>query len=197
MHGRGSLGSAGFGEYEPFVYVGDFHAGEMQGMGSVAFSSFDGLEWKDHYKGEFDRSLFHGHGVLTMASGERVAGYFENGFCCDGEKVSTTGEAYVGAMQRSLAHGPGVSSPEQRAGFWEESKMVSLLRECGRPLKVFVEETLVQAMGKKTFWAASAGGCVGELHDGGDLCGPGGGWQKARPRSVCERRWFYVQGRVA
>lgn len=132
MTGRGVLGSVGDDRLQPFVYVGDFHHGELQGFGSVTFLSSESDGQEEHYVGEFLSSQLHGYGVITSVSGCRVSGRFEYGFCVDGQKNQSQGHVYVGEMQRSLEHGPGIQYGDQRqAGFWLESKLATALKYSG------------------------------------------------------------------
>ncbi|CAE7865029.1 SCN2A [Symbiodinium microadriaticum] len=98
----------------------------------VTFLSSESDGQEEHYVGEFLSSQLHGYGVITSVSGCRVSGRFEYGFCVDGQKNQSQGHVYVGEMQRSLEHGPGIQYGDQRqAGFWLESKLATALKYSG------------------------------------------------------------------
>mmetsp|Transcript_67798 Transcript_67798/g.145121 ORF Transcript_67798/g.145121 Transcript_67798/m.145121 type:complete len:764 (+) Transcript_67798:49-2340(+) len=115
---------------DPFVYMGEFREGHIEGRGHVTFLQPGGLQ--DEYKGDFEKSMFHGLGSFTWASGHSLTGLFERNHCNTvGHKVYPGGQVYYGALKMDLEHGRGVlTEGDQRLmGIWNEGICVQELFE--------------------------------------------------------------------
>lgn len=135
MHGSGLLATDGGIDQEggePFVYVGEFLKGNMEGQGQITFLRKDE---QDTYHGSFLASKFHGSGDFRSASGSRLTGTFEDGFCKTGEKSYPSGHVYRGEMERDLEHGRGVLMLGEcrLIGVWRKGKCISQLTEIWMP----------------------------------------------------------------
>lgn len=125
---NGEMGCARRGD--PFVYVGDFAHGNMEGSGHVSFVTPTGLH--DQYKGEFRGSMFNGLGCFTWASGHTLTGLFADNICNRvGQKVYPGGQVYRGELQNDLEHGKGVltEGDHRIVGLWKEGRCVEELVE--------------------------------------------------------------------
>lgn len=101
---------------------------------------------QDHYKGDFQNSMFHGLGTFSWASGHSLAGLFEENFCNSvGRKVYPDGQVYTGELQMDLEHGKGVLVEAATTGAPGEShRLIGLWREGKCVEELF--ETFVPAM---------------------------------------------------
>lgn len=135
MCNRGVLASSGdlagaFGRREPFVYVGEFCQGHMEGKGHATFLVPHGRH--DQYKGELQASMFHGRGTFWWSSGHSLAGLFEENLCSRvGHKVYPGGQVYYGELQMDLEHGKGVliDGDFRLMGLWRDGCCVQELFE--------------------------------------------------------------------
>lgn len=154
MHGSGLLATDGGVDEEggePFVYVGEFLKGNMEGQGQITFLRKDE---QDTYHGSFLASKFHGSGDFRSASGFRLTGTFEDGCCKTGEKSYPSGHVYRGEMERDLEHGRGVLmlGEHRLIGVWRKGKCISQLTEIWMPrLEAADEEELAPRGLQKVF----------------------------------------------
>jgi len=115
---------------DPFVYVGEFRQGNMEGRGQATFVMPGGKH--DRYKGEFRCSMFHGFGAFSWASGHTLSGLFEDNHCSRvGRKVYPEGQVYFGELRMDLEHGKGVliEGDQRLVGLWRGGRCVEELFE--------------------------------------------------------------------
>lgn len=137
MCGRGVLAAAGSdlcaeNGGNAFVYMGEFAKGNMEGDGHVVFLGNGKQGPRDEYRGAFARSLFHGLGTFTWASGHSISGHFQEHRCSSlGCKVYPGGQVYYGELEDDLEHGKGVLTDDKQRliGLWKNGKLEQELFE--------------------------------------------------------------------
>jgi len=150
---------------DPIVYVGEFKQGNMEGQGHVTFVMKGGGH--DQYSGEFQNSMFNGHGTFSWASGHSLSGSFSDNTCSlVGRKVYPDGQIYLGELQADLEHGKGVLMQAGRRliGLWQEGRCVEELFETFVPaleLDAIEGEEWQKVFGGFRKAEAPEGGCPG------------------------------------
>lgn len=115
---------------DPFVYVGEFEQGHLEGNGNVTFLGQGGN--LDKYQGDFRKSMFHGFGCFSWASGHSLSGLFDENFCSSvGRKAYPEGQVYHGELQMDLEHGKGVLvlGDQRLIGIYRDGRCVEELFE--------------------------------------------------------------------